>query len=161
MDRGTTRTAWCCLRELMSQLDTIKIVAQLRDLSHKRAILSNKTRWTGKFQTVRRFFQIEEYIRTITELDNYLPTPAQQCCLETVLTHFWNFESIATHLQSRSLMLGGAQFILDTLCEDYPETAKYLSTDSTIVHNCPFQNIIIKVMKGNESQLTATGQTAL
>lgn len=58
-------------------------------------------------------------------------------------------------------MHGDARFILDTLCGDYLEIAKYLSIDSTIVHSLPIENVIIKVMDCKESQSTATERTSV
>lgn len=38
--------------------------------------------------------------------------------------------------------------------------AKYVSIDSTFFHNLPFENAILKLMDGNESQLTAAKRIA-
>lgn len=148
------------LSELLSQLGTVKSAARLRDLSHREAILPNETWWVRKFQTIRRFFQIEEYIQSITEVDSYLPTPAQRYCVENALTHFRNFESIETHLQTRGLMLGYARFVLHTFCKDHPGMAKYFCTNSTIFHNRPFKNAIFKLIERDQSQWTANERAA-
>lgn len=109
------------LRELMSHLGNIENAARLRYLTYIGAVLHNDTKWTETFQMVRQFFQIEEYVRGATKVDNYLPTAAHLRSLENALTHFQNFESILKHLQTRRLMLGDARPILNTVCEDYPE----------------------------------------
>lgn len=69
------------LRQLITWLGIIINAARFLDLSHREAILPNETRWTGNFQTIRRFFQNDEYIRTTIEVENYLPIPVQRRCL--------------------------------------------------------------------------------
>ena len=149
------------LRELMSQLNTIKNSARLRQLTRLGSVLPNETRWTGKFEMVRRYFRIEKNIQMIHEVDNYMPTPSQRRSLESALGHFQNFESIAKHLQTKGLMLNNARFILDTVCEDYPEMCKYLAADASIVHDLPFEAAVIKIMDGNESLLTSTEKNSV
>ena len=51
------------LRELMVQLRTVKNSARLRELTHLGAILPNETRWTGKFEMVKRFLRIETLLQ--------------------------------------------------------------------------------------------------
>lgn len=58
-------------------------------------------------------------------------------------------------------MLEEAQFILGAFRKNYPEMAKYHSTDCKIFHQLPFENAIIKLLEGNESQLNATERTVV
>lgn len=130
------------------------------DLSHRGAALLCEMQWTGKFQIVRLHIQIEQFIQARTEVHDYPPTPAQQRCLENALSRFWNFESIATTLQMPMLMIEDVR-LYDTLWEDHPEMAKYLSIGSTVVHNLLFDNAIIRLMKDNERHCTAIEQSAV
>lgn len=75
------------MRELMTKLRTIKNAEKLRKLTHLGAVLPNETRWTGKYQMVKRFFRIEKCVSELEDLDSYLPSPAEQRVLERVMQH--------------------------------------------------------------------------
>ena len=79
-----------CVHDLMLRLRTIKNAARLRQFTHLRALLNNETRWTSKYEMLKRFFRIEDNVRKMEDLDIYLPTAAvrrhlvsavQYCCL--------------------------------------------------------------------------------
>lgn len=97
----------------------------------------------------------------MTEVNNYLLTPEQRHCIESALIQFCNFESIAKHLQTKGLMLNGARFVLDNVCDDYSKIFKSFAVDLYIVHGCSFENTAIKLMEGNVSQLAATERTSV
>lgn len=80
------------IRELMSQLRTLKLAARLREITHLGALLPNETRWTGKCDMIERYFKIEEYIQGIPELDQYLPTPVMRRRLLAALDDLKNSE---------------------------------------------------------------------
>lgn len=110
---------------------------------------------------VRKYFRIEEIILKLTEVDNYLPSFVQRNCLESVLAHFCNFESIAKHLKAQGMMPNNARFLLNRVCDDCQGISKYLFVDLLIIHGHPFENATVKFMDGNDSQLTATEQATV
>ena len=87
----------------MSQLRTVKNRAKLHELTHLRAILPNQTRWTGKFDMVKRFTRIEALVQSIPSLDSYLPTLDERRILKAALPLFENFNSVAINLQKKGL----------------------------------------------------------
>eukprot|EP00171_Calliarthron_tuberculosum_P022099 IDg22099t1 len=163
--------AWCeavdglsdalkCLRELMAKLRTLKNAAKLRELSHLGAILPNETRWTGKYQMVKRFFRIEQCVAQIEELDAYLPSPAKRRVLERALLHFRRFASISMNIQQKGLLLHRARFVMDNVMEDYPTMSKYLAPDASIVKNKVFESAIVKLLCGKERDLSTSEKRA-
>lgn len=60
--------------KLMVQLKYLKHRARIRELTHLGAILPNVTRWSGKFDMIRRYFKIKNGVKSIKELDKYLPS---------------------------------------------------------------------------------------
>jgi len=87
------------LRELMTQLRTVKNSAKLRELTQLGAILPNVTRWNGKYEMIIRFFKIEKCLQSIESLDKHLPRPSHRRALEKAIPHFENFSSVTVNLQ--------------------------------------------------------------
>lgn len=139
----------------MSHARQLKNAARLREVTHLGAMLPNETRWNGKFDMVERYFKLEDFFRTITELDDHLPSPSNRRALEKAMQDFKNFSSISTCLQKEGLLLNDARQILDHVCEDYPEMSNYLSSSARIVHCKPFEDAMVKIMGGNENNLSA------
>lgn len=149
------------VRDLMSQLRTIKNAAKLRELGKLGALLPNETRWTGKFDMVRRFFKIEQHTRNIKNLDSYLPSPSHRRALDSCVKHFNNFSSIAVRLQKKNLKLSEARSVFEHICDDYPSMKHHLGPDSDIVHDKPFENAVSKIMSGLKGQLTSSERTVV
>lgn len=66
------------LHRLMSQLGTARTAVRLWKISHRGALLTNETQWTGKFQIVRQVFQMEGHNQTKAAVDSYLPASSHQ-----------------------------------------------------------------------------------
>lgn len=142
------------LRKLMAQLRTVKNSAKLRELSHVGALLPNETRWNGKFHMVKRFFKIEEHLRSIISLDSYLLNAQERRSLQSALPHFQNFESVTVNLQKKGLSFADARYLLDQICEDYPSMSYYLEAESSIVNDKIFESAVVKISNRNEAGLT-------
>lgn len=148
------RDALKALRELMVQVRTVKNCARLRELTHLGAILPNETRWTGKFEMTKRFIRIETLLQSIPSLDSSLPSLEHRRALKAAIEDFENFESIAVSLQSKGLTIAIARYTFDRLCEDYSSMSYYLSPDANIVHDKIFEGAVVKIINGNETQLS-------
>lgn len=85
------------------------------------------------------------------EADEFISTPRQRRILERSIVDFVNFEIVAINLQNSGL--SDDHFILDQVCDDYPTMSNYLSIDANIVHDKNFDNAVVKIMNGHESQL--------
>ena len=64
----------------------------------------------------------------------------------------WN--SVTISLQKEDIDIGDAQCRLDAFIVEYPIIEKYLSRNAQIKQSPDFENAIIKIVDGNESQLT-------
>ena len=145
----------------MSKLKNLKNAAKLRDLTHLGAVLPNETRWSGKYEMLRRFFRIEENIKYIEELDPFKPSAAERRTLEKALEHLEKFQSITINLQRKGLTIDKTRFIFDRLCEDYPEIKEYLSKNASIVNNKNFESAIVKLLSENERSLSPVEKGAI
>lgn len=163
--------AWCvestglvdalkCIRELMSKLRTLKSAAKLRELTHLGAILPNETRWTGKYQMVKRFFRLETAVSQIEDLDSFLPTPSQRRVLDRALHHLEKFASISHNIQEKGLLLNKARFVFDSIVADYPSMRRYLAKDAAIVQDHQFESAVVKLLNGKEEDLTDLERSA-
>lgn len=148
------------MRKLMKQLRTLKNSARLRNLTHLGALLPNETRWTGNFDMVQRYFRIEEFVKSIPEMDSFLPSVAMRRKLHSAVSDFKKFKSITMCLQKKGLQLLDVRFTLDEVCHDYPDMNKFLSIDADLVTNKPFETAISKIIAGQEHDMSVSEKTA-
>lgn len=69
------------VRDLMCQISMRRNAVQLREVDLFWAVLLNKTRFIGTFDTARRMFKSVRHLSNITELDFYLPTKSMRHAL--------------------------------------------------------------------------------
>lgn len=50
-------------------------------------------------------------------------------------------------------MISNARSVIDHVCEDYTSMCGYLAADANIVRNGRFEDAMVKVMSGVESEL--------
>lgn len=132
--------ALTCLRELMAKLRTLKSAAKLRELTHLGAVLLNQTRWTGKYEMVKRFFRIESTLTKIEDLDAFLPSLSKRRILQRAVHHLEKFASSSHNIQEKGLLLNKARFVFDSVIPDYPSMHRYLAADAAIVKNHQFES---------------------
>lgn len=156
-----TNRALKVIHDLMIQLRTLKNAAKLREMTHLGAIAPNETRWTSKFEMLRRFFRIEEQVQIIDEVEDFLPDPRTRRILIVCLKHFRRFHSITINLQKMGIMPHDVRYFFDQICNDYPSMEHYLGPDASIIQDVCFEKALCKILRGDDSQLSAEEKSSI
>lgn len=149
------------VHNLMVKLRTIKNAAKLRELTHLGATGPIETRWSGKFEMLRRYFRIEEHIKALEDFDGDVPSRSQIRILQEAMTHFSRFQSITVNLQADEITLSQVRFYFESICEDYPDMLTHLSPTANIVQSPIFEQGLCKILDGREQSLSPTEKQAV
>jgi hypothetical protein len=167
---------------LMGEFKTLKNAAILRSKSMTltgkdiKPLRMNKTRWSGKKEAVRK----EKVLRPVYEsvenwpqsVQNFLPTVDEKNLIDSLDEAFKMFESVSQALQSGGTerkTLAQSALLFEGLIRDFSRhpieefrsTLPQLASDAPIINNPDFENGIIKIQDGLESQLTPDEQHAV
>ncbi len=137
----------------MTRLRTVKNSHRLREFTDLRPLLRCKTRWSGAFNMVNRFFQIKDHIRAICDEDEILDDiycslkKQDVISLEDLLLKMKQLNSIMLKLQERNITLLVGRKLFDHALRHFPTMQTYLQIDSRIVHSPVFESALIKLLK--------------
>jgi len=140
------------LNELMVKLRTLKNSALLRQHTPLKAKLRCKTRWTGAFQMVSRYFQIKDAIYSIVDegdFEEYMLSIAEDRILSRLLEDMKKLWSVMKKLQDQTINLLDVRILFDRLIESFPSMSYYLAPNSNIVHSAVFESGVVKLLKKN------------
>jgi hypothetical protein len=137
----------------MVRLQTLKNSNRLRQYTDLRPIIRCKTRWSGSYFMLSRFFQIKDYVKEICKddelLDDLYSTMkiGEFTILESLLQKMTQLNSVMVKLQERNITLSVARKLFDHTLIHFPTMSSYLLIDSPIVHSPVFESALIKVCK--------------
>lgn len=140
----------------MKTLSNLKKAGRLRQLTSLEPVTMNATRWSSKFTMVERFFRLEEFIKTMDDIDLnvLLPSGKDYEELKQIRIQMEDFENVTRHLQDPKITVLDSRLIFDEVINDYPSMAHYLAEDSQIVKNLEFITGVCKVLGNNQDSLT-------
>ena len=152
--------------KLMGQLKTLKNGSTLRKLSDHLPQRKQDTRWGSTDTMLKKYVKIRHVIVAPTDGNpgfgqdvlQFLPNYGEDVFIDKMLQDIDVVESASNALQrsgSKRLTLYEARALCDNLSQMDHSYRTYLSPDAAIVHDKNFENAIVKVQKGLESQLTA------
>lgn len=133
---------------IMKKASTLKIAAQLRDLTSYCAVRENDTRWSSTFLMVKRFLSIEKELSQVVDLLSLLPNHLEIALLKESFQLMQKFDSVTIMLQREGMSFVESREIFDLFLKDYPEFAHYISQDALIVENELFEKAVMRVARG-------------
>jgi hypothetical protein len=150
-----------CIKKVMKKGRNLKNAAKLRQLTALKAITDNDTRWTSTFYMIKRFFRLQEELKSIEALEEEMPTTATINIVKRSYDQLEKFHNITKSLQEKGLSLAEGREIFNGVLEDYPDLTHYLADDSAIVHCVDFERGVCKIANGAHSTLTAAERQAV
>jgi hypothetical protein len=145
----------------MKKARNLKNAAKLRELTELKALKDNETRWTSTFYMIKRFFRLQEDLKSIETLDDEMPTGAAINTVKRAYKHLEKFHSITVSLQEKGLTLAEGRDIFNGVLEDYLDLSHYLADNADIVHCVDFERGVYKLASGADSTLTVAERGAV
>lgn len=144
------------IHNLMKQLKTLKNGGALRTKTDILPILRNKTRWSSTYAMLNRFFKLKDSITALnnSELDRFLPAGSVLNELKVLLEAGEVLESVTKALQSNSINLAEVRILFDSMCDKFEEMKPRLSKVASIIDNVAFEDAIVKIILGEENDLS-------
>mmetsp|Transcript_14755 Transcript_14755/g.13354 ORF Transcript_14755/g.13354 Transcript_14755/m.13354 type:complete len:125 (+) Transcript_14755:120-494(+) len=109
---------------LMIKLKNTNESGLLRQLSDNKLIpiLPNNTRWSSKYQMLKRYIKIVEsgFLSDMPNIQMYLLTPGMNRIITRILEEYKYFEASIKYLQKEDLTLGKARIIFDEVLQRFP-----------------------------------------
>eukprot|EP00644_Phytophthora_capsici_P011648 jgi/Phyca11/123222/e_gw1.50.293.1 len=128
------------VQKLMLKLRTLTQSAKLRAKTQLRPVIRQDTRWGSTFSMIKRYFDLLEFIDAIDdELEDLMPSPAQNRRLRALLKDLTKVESVAKALQGADVSLLDARIWLDGLIAIKPHYARFIGPRAEIVHSPDFE----------------------
>jgi hypothetical protein len=85
-----------------------------------------------------------------------LPNPLEDINIRQRMKDLKNFKSITLHLQARDITMAENRELFTNAVLDHPgaNLGKWIGEYAEIVHSPSFENAVVKIQNGNESELT-------
>ena len=132
------------MRKIKKRPSCPVVAAKLREYTHLTAQCSNVTRWSSTALMLTRYFEIEDHLVNIEEVENMLPAPRSARNLKRLREIFGQLDIIGKDLQKDSTNLADVLALFDTVMEEYPEAAQVLASTARVVHSPHLESVIIK-----------------
>ena len=152
------------VRDLMSELNTLKNGIILRKFTNLNAIKMYVQRWSGVLTCLERYFRIEEFITNEAcfsqSVYDKLPSRAQHQRLKNhLMPYLLEIKAVSLRLQKENTVLNRARAYFQgfLLKEDLPlfqstPANNYLITSYSTDHL--FESAVIKIQEGREDELS-------
>jgi hypothetical protein len=134
------------VRDVMISLRKIKNRAALKSLTHLSPILDNATRWSSKFQMLKRYLDLVEYIEGIVPVDLQL-APRDNDAVEKLLKKLSQLELLTKFLQSEDRNVFEIRAVFDKAIALFECLKEHCSADSDIVCDPLFEKAVTKIQK--------------
>ena len=148
------------ITSIMNELRNLKTSGRLRKFTDLCPVRPNKTRWSGKYKMCKRYLELEQFIEAMPLDDSLYLSMREKRVLEKLTKHLKNFHDITKKLQERGILLPEVRNVFDAAIDDYPELEEKLGSRCKLVTNPEFESGIIKILEGEECNLTCLECTA-
>jgi uncharacterized protein YdcH (DUF465 family) len=109
------------IKNVMKKARNLKNAAKLREFTTElKALKDNDTHWTLTSYMIKRFFHLQEDLKSIESLEDEMPTMAAINTVKRAYKHLKKFHSITISLQEKGLTLAEGRNIFNSVVEDYP-----------------------------------------
>ena len=145
------------VRKFMVFLRTVKARAALRKKTLLSPILDNATRWSSKFEMLKRYTQLKAHVEEIVPLDIQL-IHEDNLEIDSILVTLGQLEILTKYLQSEDRHIFEVQTAFSSSLEIFPFLKDYCSPTSDIVCDPYFESAVGKIQQnqfhGEPLQLT-------
>ncbi|KAL0212388.1 hypothetical protein RCL1_006014 [Eukaryota sp. TZLM3-RCL] len=160
------------LEDISVKIDTfLKILRKkkrrmiLRTATSLKPKRRNATRWSSSVTMLRHFVQLLPIIDSLFFNDIFvtdlLPSRTETALITDALEKFNKLDLVTKKLQTLHVPLHKAKAVFDVAHEDFPAMNSYTTYPASIMHSPRFESAVIKVLNGNESQLTLTEKSLI
>jgi hypothetical protein len=144
--------------KLMGKLSTLKQAGRLRLQTALRPVKRNDTRWLGTVNMFNRYQRLKTHIdQTDTELAELTPNASSEIKIKSHLKNLEAFKSVTLSLQKEEVTLLQSHFLFQSVIAEFTNFTfeDYIGENAAIVHAPIFEDALIKIQDGRESDLTA------
>lgn len=135
----------------MTQFKTLKLSNILRQKTELRPVLRCKTRWSGSYNMVKRYFELKDFIKQLADdgviSDDFVLKTRTIQELQLLLQEMEKLNSVMLSLQSSDIDLLDSRKLFDHTLKSFPTMSSYLATDAIIVHSPEFENAVVSLLK--------------
>lgn len=131
----------------MKIASTLKVAAQLQELTSYSDIRENDTRWSSTFQMIQTFLTIQTHLRGVVELLSLLPNNMEIEYLTTAFESLKKFDVVASMLQREGISFVESREICEVVVIDYPDFANYIGDDALIAENALFEKSVMRISR--------------
>ncbi|KAG6967817.1 hypothetical protein JG688_00006107 [Phytophthora aleatoria] len=149
------------VQALMIKLRSLNQAAKLRLKTSLRPVIRQETRWSSTFIMLDRYFKVLEFVKDDADLEDALPTRAENRRLMALHAELTNVESVTKALQSTKVSMADARLFFDGLITLRASFAKYLGERPDIVYAADFEAACVKVQEGRAHQLSRAQKAAV
>jgi hypothetical protein len=151
------------VHNLMLKLKSVKNRAKLRELTELSPLTRNTTRWPSTYKMIDRYLSIEPCIDVSDpDIADRSLSPSELLKAKILKTALDDFESINLAPQRSELTMSDVRACFDEVMQKYVDFGlNHLAIDSRIVKQKNFENAILKIQRGQESELTACEKVML
>jgi len=142
------------VNKVMVKLRTIKNAAALRLATQLCAVPANKTRWSSKFEMLKRYLRIIGDLTDIASVAPFLPNAADNLVLKAAVAHLNNFWSVTKNIQAKEINMLHIREDFDLICTSYPELSPYLALGAKLTNDTIFESAVVKILGKNENLLS-------
>ncbi|RHZ18021.1 hypothetical protein DYB31_006517 [Aphanomyces astaci] len=117
----------------------------------------NATRWSSVYTMVLRYVDIRTFIALIdddADLDELRLSTREDREVDLLLGQLENFDTVTLALQRDTMSLYDVRILFETVMEDYPQAAHYLSRSANIVQQPNFENGVCKIQNPLSGQMS-------
>jgi hypothetical protein len=132
----------------MKKASTLKVAAQLRNLTSYVPVKENDTRWSSSFRMVDRFLKIQAELSGVVDLLSLLPNHLEVDFLARSFIFMKKFDSITVVLQREGMTFVESREIFDLFLKDFPDFEHHLGNDANIVTDSVFEKSVVQIARG-------------
>ena len=147
------------VRQIMISLRTIKNRAALRKKTPLSPILDNATRWSSKFEMLKRYVQLRDYIDDIVPVQLQL-SPSINSNVSDLLKQLGQLDTLTKFLQTEDRQFYEVRKAFDEAAKLFPCLEQHCSEFSEIVCDPHFEIAVCKIQEnqiyGEPLKLTPT-----
>ncbi|KAG6970681.1 hypothetical protein JG687_00002482, partial [Phytophthora cactorum] len=142
------------VQALMIKLRSLNQAAKLRLKTLLRPVIYQETRWNSTFIMLERYFKVLEFVKDDADLEDAIPTRAENRRLKALHAELTNVESGTKALQSTKVSMADAHLFLMDSSPCAPRER------ADIVYAADFEAACVKIQEGRAHQLSRTQKAA-
>ena len=134
------------IRNIMISFRTIKNRAALKKKTQLSPVLDNVTRWSSKFDMLKRYSQLQEFITDNVPVHLQL-SPIDNVTVQTLLKNMSQLENLTKFLQSEERHIYEVREVFDKAIELFDCLNHHCAKDAAIICDPEFEAVVCTIQQ--------------